>query len=100
MPVKELSEEAAVPESATSMELDQLVSNESKDAEENSEEPVGNPSEDKAPDLSNKEGEDAPVATIEDVRKQMDPEILTVLSEKFNGKLTKVRRVDSKDMLF
>lgn len=38
--------------------------------------------------------------TIEDAEQQIGKEVLSLLAAKFNGKLSKVRPVDEKDLLF
>ena len=42
----------------------------------------------------------SPLMTIEEAKQQIGEEILSVMAEKFNGKLSEVRPVDSKDILF
>ena len=40
------------------------------------------------------------IITIDEAKQQISEEILSVLAEKFNGKLSAVRPVDPKDILF
>ena len=42
----------------------------------------------------------AALITIEDARVKLADDILKTLQERFNGKLTEVRRVDAKDRIF
>lgn len=46
------------------------------------------------------ETDSPPLMTLEDAKQHISEEILSVLAEKFNGKLAEVRPVDPKDMLF
>ena len=41
-----------------------------------------------------------PLITLEEAKERIGMEALTALSEKFNGRLTGIRNVDSKDVLF
>lgn len=42
----------------------------------------------------------AALITIEDARVKLADDILKTLQERFNGKLTEVRRIDAKDRIF
>lgn len=57
------------------------------------------PGDSRLPASSEETDAPAPI-TLEDARQQIGEKILSVLAEKFNGKLSEVRPVDPKDMLF
>lgn len=51
-------------------------------------------------DVSSEATDPSALVTIDEAKKQISDEIVSVLADKFNGKLSKVRHVDQKDMLF
>ncbi len=57
------------------------------------------PSDSSLPASSEKHDTPPPI-TLEDAKQQISEEILSVLAERFNGKLSEVRPIDPKDMLF
>lgn len=52
------------------------------------------------PAAPSEETDTPPQITLEDAKQQIGEEILSVLAEKFNGKLSEIRPVDPRDMLF